>query len=200
MEDIKGDYTIRNGKQQLNEASISQLNELHELPHDSTKGPLGLYKFLRSDPIPKSHGIPKKGLTPPLELLTTLTTSDSPSLTYAPTLPTQESELTPLQRHDSNEATCDSNSQHSAESSTTSSTGSHSPSEATFNGHVATGMAQHLNERFAALEEDQQRASTVDLSLTEEEESSLKLNDGIAAGMSFIDLYGWARGRHAQCR
>ena len=198
MQGIIVDNTTRKEKQNLNEASISQLNELHQSPHVGTTGPHSLYNFLRSDPIPKGHGIPKRNLTSPLEPVPAVTTSDPPSLTYAPTLPTQESNFTPLQRHDSNEATCDSNSQHSAESSDTSSTESLILLGARFNGHVATGMAQHLDGRFVTLEEDQQRASTIDLSLTQEEESSLKLNDEVTAGMSCICPCGCGEGISVQ--
>lgn len=198
MQDIKGDNTARGEKQELNEASLSQLNELYQPPRDGTKGPLSLFNFLRSDPIPKGHGIPKKNLTHPLDPLPAVTTSDPPSLTYAPTLRTQDSEFAPLQRHDSNEATCDSNSQHSAESSIRSSTESLIPPEAPFNSGVATGMAQHLDGQFDTLEEDQQRASTIDLSLTQEEESSLKLNDEVTAGMSCICPCGCGEGISVQ--
>lgn len=184
-------------KQELNEASISQLNELHQSPHDGTTGPPSLYNLLKEDPIPKGHGIPKRNLTSPLEPVPAVTTSHPPSLTYAPTLPTEESDFPPLQRHDSYEATCDSNSQHSAESSDTSSTESLVSQEARFNGHVATGMGQHLDGRFVTLEEDQQRASTIDLSLTQEE-SSLKLKDEVIAGMSCICPCGCGEGVSVQ--
>ena len=200
MHGIIVDNTTMKEKQKLDEASISQLNELHQSPHVGATGPHSLYNFLKSDAIPKGHGIPKRKLTPPLEPVPAVTTSDPPSLTYAPTLPTQESDFTPLQRHTSNEATCDSNSQHSADPSIASSTESLISSEAKFNRHVATGMAQHLDGRFVTFEEEQQRASTIDLSLTREEESSLKFNDEVTAGMSCMEVCGCGEGRHAQCR
>ena len=190
MQDIKGDNTIKREEQKLNEASICQLNEIYQSPRDGTKGPLSLHNLLESDSIPKGHGIPKRSLTSPLEPIPAVTTSGPPSLTYAPTLLTQESEPAPLQRHDSNEATCDSNSQHSAESSVVSSAESLTHPEATFNPHVATGMSQHFDGPMIPVEED--------LSLTQEEESSLKLKDEVTAGKPSICLCGCGEGRHAQ--